>query len=182
MNSLVGADPKLTLPHGPTKLLVDDYLWHSPEVGIVASYTPKARDVLDHFGVFRGVDQIESFGQATVVSCGGFLECQKQGISFAELYERYNSAFMGVSSVKFHNFVPEGQMFINVGIMEFYKFKQAVFSGKIFAVPHNFNVKTYFKSYTDEKLRKFELPPEFTIVSEFNGMVGKGIKKQKFAS
>ena len=60
MDSLVGIDTADILPHGPTKLLVNKYNWHSPGLGIVASYTPTERDVEDHFGIFRGVDQVEA--------------------------------------------------------------------------------------------------------------------------
>ena len=77
MQSLVGQPPGLILPHGPSKLLVDEYLWHIPNIGIVAAYTPKEQDVRDHFGVFRAVDQVESFGQATAISCSAFLDTNK---------------------------------------------------------------------------------------------------------
>ncbi|MEO6633673.1 MAG: hypothetical protein ABIN13_18170, partial [Mucilaginibacter sp.] len=65
--NLVGIDPANLLLHGPTKRLVNAYHWHSPNKGIVASYSPTERDVEDHFNVFRGVDQVESFAQATIV-------------------------------------------------------------------------------------------------------------------
>jgi hypothetical protein len=78
MNNLLGISPAGLLIHGPKKTLLNAYHWHLPDTGIVASYSPTARDVEDHFGVFRGVDQIEAFAQATIVSCSGFLECIKQ--------------------------------------------------------------------------------------------------------
>src|SRR5215469_5020983 len=71
--TLVDTIPSKILLHGPTKRLVDKYHWHLPDKGIVASYTPKERDVEDHFGVFRGVDQVEAFAQATIVSCATYL-------------------------------------------------------------------------------------------------------------
>ena len=41
------------LLHGPSKRYLNEYHWHEPKVGIVASYTPDAKDVLDHFGIFN---------------------------------------------------------------------------------------------------------------------------------
>src|SRR3546814_8610437 len=77
MDNLLGISPEQMLLHGPSKGLLDTYHWHLPKVGIVASYTPKSRDVHDHFGLFRGVDQIEAFAQATIVSCGTFLRSEE---------------------------------------------------------------------------------------------------------
>src|SRR5215217_9172641 len=79
-DTLVGEKPKNWLLHGPTKRLIDNYHYHSPKVGVVASYTPKERDVKDHFSIFRGVDQIESFAQASIASCGTFSQCKKQNL------------------------------------------------------------------------------------------------------
>ncbi len=180
MKSLVGIPPSQVLPHGPTKLLVDEFIWHSPKVGVVACYTPKKHDVHDHFGVFRGVDQIESFGQATVVSCGAFLECQKRNISFEELFEMYNSAFLQVASVKFCNFVQLGDKYINIGIIKFYKFKQMVVDGRIYKVPNALDLYEYFKEFTEDQLVNYELGNGFQLISEINGITGKGIKKEKF--
>ena len=39
--NLVGIDPSQVLLHGPTKRLVDTFHWHSPQKGIVASYSQK---------------------------------------------------------------------------------------------------------------------------------------------
>ena len=75
-DNLVGDPPGNWLLQGPTKRYVDAYHWHKPDVGIVASYTPTAFDVNDHFDVFRGVDQVEAFAQATIVSCGAFSQCK----------------------------------------------------------------------------------------------------------
>ena len=99
MNTLVGMDPAIVLPHGPSKRLVDEYLWHSPGVGVVAAYTPNEWDVMDHFGVFRAVDQVESFGQAVVVSCSAYLDTAKMGLNYQEYYRLRNFLFVGIKSV-----------------------------------------------------------------------------------
>src|SRR5688500_2354776 len=115
INNLVGVSPKDVLLHGPSKLLVSNYHWHEPEVGIVGSYTPNERDVQDHFGIFRGVDQIEAFGQAIIGSCCSFLEARKKNCSPIELKERYIPAFISVGQVNFHNYLAEGDTFISIG-------------------------------------------------------------------
>jgi len=58
MENLIGTAPEEVLVHGPKKILLNEYHWHSPNAGIVASYAPTETDVEDHFGLFRGVDQI----------------------------------------------------------------------------------------------------------------------------
>jgi hypothetical protein len=99
--TLVGVSPTQVMLHGPTKLLIDDYHWHSPNKGIVASYTPKEKDVVDHFDVFRGVDQVEAFAQATTGSCGTFLECRKQNCTPDELKDKFIPSFISIGKVIF---------------------------------------------------------------------------------
>ena len=100
--NLVGVDPVNLLLHGPTKRLVSAYHWHSPNKGIVASYSPTERDVEDHFNVFRGVDQIEAFAQATIVSCATFLQCRKQNCLPDVLRDTFVPAFISIGNVNFH--------------------------------------------------------------------------------
>src|ERR1700745_3435440 len=135
MSTLVGQDPAIILPHGPTKRLVNEYLWHSPNVGIVASYTPNERDVHDHFGVFRAVDQVESFGQAVVVSCSAFLDAQKMGLSYEDYYKLRNFVFVGIKAVHCHNVIRYGETYVCLGVINFYKYRQMTASGRIYKVP-----------------------------------------------
>lgn len=179
MKSLIGITPGEALPHGPTKLLVDDFVWHSPNTGIIASYTPKAHDVQDHFGVFRGVDQIESFAQATVVACGVYLEAAKKELTFEELYEKYNTALMEVGHTRFLGFLAEGETYICMGIIQFYKFRQMVVDGRIYKVPKGLNLNEYFNDYTEEQLKNFELNEGFQLITELSGVTGKAVKKSK---
>ena len=179
MESLVGLDPGLVLPHGPSKLLVDEYLWHLPNAGIVASYTPKERDVRDHFGVFRAVDQVESFGQATAVSCSAFLDSNKTGIGYKEYYKERNFVFMSIEKVLCHNFIRLNERYICIGIITFYKFRQMATSGRIYKVVTDLDLKNYFKSFTEESLRNFRLTEDFVLVTEIEKVISKGIKIEK---
>ena len=92
--TLVGDLPEHWVLHGPTKRYVDNYHWHKPAVGIVASYTPTEANVEDHFDIFRGVDQVESFAQATIVSQGAFLECKKMNVVPEVLAELFIPTFI----------------------------------------------------------------------------------------
>src|SRR3990172_3964570 len=94
--SLVGQNPKDILPYGPTKLLVDEYLWHHAETGCIASYTVKEEDVKGHFGLFRGVDQLELFAQSSIVSLGIFHVTNNSNVSYQQLQEKYDWLFLGV--------------------------------------------------------------------------------------
>jgi hypothetical protein len=180
MGTLVGQAPREVLPHGPTKLLVDAFLWHDPELGIVASYTPKARDVEDHFGVFRGVDQVESFGQACVVSCSVFLDAAKMGLSFREYYQQRNFVFAGVEQVHCHGFIRLGETYVCLGIIQQYKFRQMMVSGRIYKVPDSLDLAAYFADFNAERLKAFHLGEGFEKVFEIHNIIGKGIKNEKF--
>jgi hypothetical protein len=180
MDNLVGIAPGDILPHGPTKLLLNKYHWHSPEVGVVASYTPTEKDVEDHFGVFRGVDQVEAFAQATIVSCGAFSERGKQGCTFADLRRLYVTVFIGIGQVNFHNYLEKGDTFINIGHIKFHKFRQMVCDGRIYKVPKGLDLDSYFCNYTDERVLAYDLGPDFTLVAELQGITGRAIKKDKF--
>ena len=179
MDSLVGQHPKDVLVlHGPTKLLVNNYHWHSPRVGVVASYTPTERDVEDHFGVFRGVDQIESFGQSTTGSCNVFLECEKQGFTPVELMHKFLPRFISIGQVIFHNYLEKGDTFINIGHIKFYKFRQMVCDGRIYKAPKGLDLDDYFCRYNEKRLLAYDLSDDFTLVAELNEITGRAIKKE----
>lgn len=178
IDNLVGVAPKdIMVNHGPTKLLIDHYHWHSPDKGIVASYTPKSRDVEDHFGIFRGVDQIESFAQAAVGSCSVFNECKKLGITPLQLRELFIPRFISVGQVNFHYFLEEGQTYISIGKIKFYKFRQMVSDGRIYKVPQGIDLNDYFRDFTEERLEDFDINSNFTLISEFFDIIGRSIKK-----
>jgi hypothetical protein len=175
--SLVGLQPaNVLLLYGPTKRLLTNYHWHLPNKGIVTSYSPTERDVEDHFGLFRGVDQIEAFAQASVVSCGGFLECRKLNCTFDELKDILIPAFISVGNVFFHNYVQLGDTFISIGYITFYKWRQMVCNGRIYKVPKDFDLDEYFKDFTEERLLKYDISEDFTLVAELFDITGRGIK------
>jgi hypothetical protein len=179
MINLLGTAPKEVLSHGPTKLLLNKYHWHVPELGIVASYTPKARDVKDHFGIFRGVDQVEAFAQATIVSCGAFSERQKQDCTFERLKEIFIPVFVGIGEVKFHNYLEKGDTFVSIGKITFYKFRQMICDGRIYKVPKGLDLDEYFKKFTEDRLLNYSLSDDFTLVAELKDVTGRAIKKER---
>ncbi len=176
MDNLVGTAPKDVLSHGPSKLLLDKYHWHSPDLGIVASYTPKEADVHDHFGIFRGVDQVEAFAQATIVSCGAFLERKKLGVSYDELKRIFIPIFIGIGPVSFHSYLEKGDTFVNIGNITFYKFRQMVCDGRIYKVPKGLDIDDYFKDFNDDRLLNYDLSSDFVLVAELSGVTGRAIK------
>ena len=177
-DSLVGIRPCDILQYGPSKLYVDDYHWHIPMKGIIASYTPTHENVNDHFGIFRGVDQIEAFAQASIVSCAGFLECVKQNCSLIELRNKFLPAFISIGSVNFQHYLTPGDRFISIAEIKFYKFRQMVADGRIYKVPRDLDLTAYFQNFTPEMLFAFELEPTFTLVAELSGITGRALKKE----
>jgi hypothetical protein len=182
MDTLLGLDPADMLLHGPTKRLVDAFHWHEPHSGVIASYTPTGPDVHDHFGVFRGVDQIESFAQATIVSCATFLECRKLNCTPLELKERFVPAFISVGSVTFHNYLAEGDTFISIGRIKFYKFRQMVSDGRIYKVNKGLDLTKYFADFNEADLESYRLGEEFNLVAELFDITGRALKKDTFTT
>lgn len=178
-HSLVGIEPHIVLVHGPKKLLVTKYHWHSPNAGIIASYHPKDTDVEDHFGIFRGVDQIESFAQATIVSCGCYLETIKQDCDFDYLKKTLTPLFISIGQVNFKSYLQLGDVFISIGCIKSYKFRQMICDGRIYKVPADLNLDEYFKNYTEEKLLNYDLSDDFTLIAELFDVTGRAIKKDK---
>jgi 3-hydroxymyristoyl/3-hydroxydecanoyl-(acyl carrier protein) dehydratase len=178
--NLVGISPTQVMLHGPTKLLVDNYHWHSPKVGIVASYSPKERDVEDHFGIFRGVDQVESFAQATIVSCATFSECRKNNCTPDELKDRFIPAFISIGNVNFHYYLEAGDTFISIGNITFYKWRQMVCDGRIYKVPKGLNLDDYFKDFTEERLLNYDISEDFKLVADLAGITGRAILIELF--
>ncbi len=180
VTNLRGTAPKdLLVNHGPTKLLVDNYHWHQPDAGIVASYTPTAFDVHDHFGIFRGVDQIEAFAQATTGSCTMFLECEKTNTSPVELSKSFIPRFISIGAVNFIGYLEEGDTFISIGFIRFYKFRQMVCEGRIYKAPAGMALDAYFEHFTKQRLLEYDLSQEFTLVAEFKDITGRSLKNKQ---
>lgn len=180
MENLIGIAPDQMLLHGSTKRLLDAYHWHQPDFGIVGSYTPKERDVNDHFGLFRGVDQVEAFALATIVSCGSFNECKKHNCMPLELKEKFIPAFISIGNVNFHHYVEEGETFISIGIIKFYKFRQMVCDGRIYKTPKGLDLDSYFRNFNSDRIAAYDLSKDFTLVAELNDITGRALKKDIF--
>lgn len=178
--TLADTVPAKVLLHGPTKRLVDKYHWHSPDKGIVASYTPNARDVEDHFGIFRGVDQIEAFAQATIVSCATYLECRKQNLTSYQLKNKFIPAFISIGNVNFHYYLEEGDTFISIGNITFYKWRQMVCDGRVYKAPKGLDLDHYFKDFTEERLLKYDISSDFKLVAELFDITGRAILIEQF--
>lgn len=175
--SLVGMDSADILLHGPSKNYVDAYHWHDMDLGVIASYTPQAKDVIDHFGVFRGVDMIESFCQATAASLSTFISCKKRDKSLAEAHDEIVPLFISIGQVNFMSYLMEGETFISMGKIKFYKFRQMVCDGRIYKVPKGLNLDAYFKAYSAEQFKQYDLLDEFTLIAELYDITGRGFKK-----
>jgi len=178
--NLVGVDPVNLLLHGPTKRLVSAYHWHSPNKGIVASYSPTERDVEDHFNVFRGVDQIEAFAQATIVSCATFLQCRKQNCLPDVLRDTFVPAFISIGNVNFQNYLELGDTFISIGNITFWKWRQMVCDGRIYRVPKGLDLDEYFSDFTEERLLKYDISKDFIKVAELHDITGRAILIEQF--
>jgi hypothetical protein len=181
MSNLLGVRPdSMLLVYGPSKLLLDHYHWHEPQIGIVASYTPKPADVHDHFGLFRGVDQIEAFAQATIGSCSTFLLCEKLGCTPTELKRRFLPAFISIGAVNFHDYLAEGEIFVSVGKIKVFKFRQMVCDGRIYKVTGGIELNEYFSDFTESRLDNYELSGDFKLVAELFDITGRAFKKESF--
>jgi len=178
--TLVGTSPTKVLLHGPSKRLVDAFHWHSPYKGIVASYSPKERDVEDHFGVFRGVDQVEAFAQASIVACATFLECRKQNCTPDELIDKFIPAFISIGQVNFHYYLELGDTFISIGNIKFYKWRQMVCDGRIYKVPKGLDLDAYFSDFTEERLANYDISKDFKLVAELSDITGRAILMELF--
>lgn len=177
--NLVGTEPNRVLVHGDTKRYVDKYHWHSPQVGIVASFTPREIDVEDHYGIFRGVDQIEAFVQATNASCSAYLGTIKQNCTFEYLKKTFTPLFISIGQVHFRGYLLEGETFICIGHIKFFKFRQMICEGRIYKVPKGLDLDEYFKNYTNEKLLNYELSEGFELIAELFDITGRAIKTEK---
>jgi hypothetical protein len=179
-DTLVGDLPEHWLLHGQTKRYMDNYHWHQPKVGIVASYTPTAANVEDHFDIFRGVDQIESFAQASVVSCATFLQCKKNDVVPETLAAMFVPTFISIGSVNFHSYLEKGQTFVNIGFIKFFKWRQMVCDGRIYRAPKGLDLDAYFKDFDEERLKKYDIGSDFVLIAELFDITGRGIKKEMF--
>lgn len=167
------------LPHGPSKRLIDRILWHSPKLGSIGVYTPTPSDVKDHFGIFRGADQIECLAQASVVPLLAYNESHKLNLSFEDYFKEFVILGAGVGKVVMHHYLKEGEQFVVLGKITFYRFRQMIVDGKIFKVPDSIDVYNYFSTYPEESFKNLHLSPEFKLVSDFEDLVGRALRRSQ---
>ncbi|MGB0373024.1 MAG: hypothetical protein ACPGN3_16965 [Opitutales bacterium] len=178
-DSLLDCRPEDILPHGPSKLFVDSYVWHQPGFGGAAAYTVTEEDVKDHFGIMRGVDQIEFFGQAITVSCGIHYIAHKEGWTLEQLHREVLFLFLGVGEVRFRSQADVGDRLVALGYFTFHKFRQGITDGRIYVVPKHYDLKELFSDFNEERLRNYDLPEDCRLVTELFGTTGKLVKKSK---
>lgn len=176
LKSLVGLSPLETLPHGPSKIYIDEFLWHETNTGVIAIYKVQEKDTLDHFNVFRGADLIEAFGQASVVAGNAFISCSKKSITFKELYSKYNFVFLSMGEAICKSFIKLGETVIIHAHFDDYKFRLMTSTGKIFKAPQDFNLKEYYSNYSIEEFKNTTVPETFIEIAAFKNLKGRGIK------
>lgn len=167
------------IPHGPSKRMIHEILWHAPESGAIGVYTASPSDVADHFGVFRGADQIETLAQASVVPLLAYNESRKMNLSFQAYFEQFVILGAGVGKGVIHDYIKEGERFVILGKITFYRFRQMLVDGRIYKAPESIDLHRYFSSYKEEQFDKLVLSSEFTLVSEFKDLVGRAIRREK---
>ncbi|HQS06322.1 MAG TPA: hypothetical protein PLT16_11895, partial [Daejeonella sp.] len=130
-----------------------------------------------HFGIFRGVDQIESFVQATAASLAMFLVCQKNSCAPEDLRDKAVPSFISVGNVNFMAALEKGDTYVILGKITFYKFKQMVCDGRIY---QGLDLDDYFKDFSEERLLKYDLSPDFKLISDYYDITGREIDIEYF--
>jgi len=163
------------LIHGPSKLLVDRFHWFYPQHGIVASYKVKPKDVLDHFGVFRGVDVIETAGQTGVAACT-ILECVKQEKTVEELKQDFRIAFLGMGKAIFHDFVKEGDYLFSFCKIKQYKYRQMTIDVAVYGIKEENALKDYFQNLQPKDFDINNVAGNFKLVATIDNLIGRAVK------
>lgn len=174
----VNKEPKDILIHGPSKLYIDKYLWFHPEDGIISSYKAQAKDVADHFDVFRGVDIIESAGQTAVSACA-ILESIKQDKTIDELKKHFRIAFFGMGEARFYDFVRVDETLLNICTIKKYKFRRVLASCKVYKAKAGTDIAKVFSRLTVRKTGGVHIPGELELVAVLNDMSGGAIPINK---
>ncbi len=174
----LASDPREILLHGPSKIYLDHHWWFYPSTGIVGSYEVQAKDVHDHFGVFRGVDMIESAGQTGVSACSmlfAYIDLK----SAPEVQQRFIMAFLGLGQAVFHDFVEQGETLVNVCAIHQYKFRQIRFSAVVYKAHEPAEIAPYFAHLPEDQLGVAPVPESFKKVAEFTDFIGRAINRNK---
>ncbi|MEO1259509.1 MAG: hypothetical protein AAFZ15_11960 [Bacteroidota bacterium] len=180
-NLIVGKRPDEVLIYGNNMMLIDEYLWFDRHHGIISAYQVKKKDVEEHFNIFRGVDMLETCGQAGISACT-VLECQKTGKSRDELREYMRFVFLGVDESRFFDYAIEDDVLISIGKITSYRFRQMTLDSTLFKVDQNFDYHQYFQNYTGEDFHNQSLPAAFKKIATFQNMVGRAIRLSKLVT
>ncbi len=149
MNNLIGVSPAGLLIHGPKKTLLNAYHWHLPDTGIVASYSPAAKDVEESLPeCSEGVESDRGICPGYHSILQRFLECIKQKCDPEYLQANFIPLFLSIGQVNFRSYLEEGDVFISMGKITFYKFRQMTCDGRIYKVPKGLDLDVYFSDYT----------------------------------
>ena len=55
-------------------------------------------------------------------------------------------------------------------------------SGRMYKVPGDLDLQAYFASLDKEKILQYQLDPAFLLVTEFEGLIGRGIKVERISA
>jgi hypothetical protein len=67
-----------------------------------------------------------------------------------------------------------------LGKITFYKFKQMVCDGRIYRCPPGLDLDEYFKDFNEERLLKYDLSPDFKLISDLYDITGREIDIEYF--
>jgi len=70
------------------------------------------------------------------------------------------------------------ETYVCLGIINFYKYRQMTASGRLYKVPQGLDLHEYFKDFTEERLKNYDLDPGFVFCTELHDILGKGIKNE----
>lgn len=150
------------LPHGPTKLYIDEIIYNG-EMGLASLYRVQEKDTLDHFGYFRGVDQVETCGQASLAWHMNRvylkrLKKNKKVISFDCLANSINEAV-------FLSPVSTGDLYLTVcSCKHLRSFVEADSVGYVIPSEKEESVRDYFSNLKKDSLLDADLKDLFGLV------------------
>ena len=177
-NLLVGKQPEEILIFGKEKMYVDQFLWFEEKTGIAVAYQVQEKDVKGHFGIMRGVDMIEIFGQSATAACTA-LVCQKEQATRDELFLRFRFVFVGIDEARFLQQVKTGDILICIGRITSFRFRQITMDGTLYRAKQDWDYTSFFEKYTSNDFQKESIPAELEAVAKFKNLIGRAIKLSK---
>jgi hypothetical protein len=99
-------------------------------------------------------------------------------LGYKEYYKHRNFVFVGIKTVHCHNVIRHNETYVCLGVINFYKYRQMVASGRIYKVPKGLDIQEYFRDFTEDRLRNYDLDERFILCTELHDILGKGIKNE----